>query len=165
MAGEIPISIVGNLVRDPEIRFTPSGASVANFTVASTPRKFDKNSNSWQDGEPTFMPCNAWRTMAENVAESLKQGDRVIVVGTMVTRSWEDRESGQKRSRQEINVESVGPDLKFRMATVNRVDRQQGGQQQSHRADAPPADPWDQPPPQQSQRSGQQQFPDDPPPF
>ena len=166
MAGEIPLAIVGNLVRDPEIRFTPGGAAVCNFTVASTPRTLNRDTNKWEDGEATFMPVTAWRQLAENVAESVKQGDRVMVIGTMTTRSWEDRESGQKRSRVEMRADSVGPDLRFRTATVQRADRQQAQGGQRGYSNEPPADPWDQPPPsQQRSNQGQQQAFGDEPPF
>ena len=98
MAGETTLTIIGNLTQDPELRFTPSGAAVANFTVASTPRTFDRQSNEWKDGETLFMRCSVWREAAENVAESLQRGMRVVVTGRLVSRSWDDKESGQKRS-------------------------------------------------------------------
>jgi single-strand DNA-binding protein len=153
MAGEIPLAIVGNLTADPEVRFTASGAAVCSFTVASTPRTYNKNSNSWEDGEPTFMPVTVWKQMAENVAESFAKGDRVMVIGTLTTRSWQDGNSGEKRSRNEMRGDSVGPDVKFKTVTINRAQRQQGGGQ------APPSgDPWGQdPPPQGNQRSQRQQ--------
>lgn len=126
MAGETIITVVGNLTDDPELRFTPSGAAVANFTVASTPRNFDKNTNEWVDGEAMFLRCSIWRQAAENVAESLQRGMRVVVQGRLKARSYEDRE-GQKRTVFEIEVDEVGPSLKFATAKVNRTSRQGGG--------------------------------------
>ena len=107
MAGETVITVIGNLTADPELRFTPSGAAVANFTVASTPRTFDRNTNEWKDGEALFLRCNIWREAAENVAESLQRGARVIVSGRLVSRSWDDKETGQKRSRLKVRAERV----------------------------------------------------------
>src|SRR5262245_15520093 len=113
MAGDTTITVVGNLVADPELRFTPSGAAVANFRVASTPRVFDKDTNDWKDGDALFLSCSAWRQMAENIAESLVKGDRVIVSGRLKQRSYEDNE-GVKRTVFEVDVEEVGPSLRFR---------------------------------------------------
>ncbi|WP_427384198.1 single-stranded DNA-binding protein [Janibacter sp. G56] len=127
MAGDTVITIIGNITGDPELRFTPSGAAVANFTVASTPRQFDRNSNEWKDGETLFMRCSVWRDAAENVAESLQRGTRVIVSGRLVSRSWEDKESGQKRSVMEMQVDEVGPSLRYATAKVNKTQRS-GGQ-------------------------------------
>ena len=115
MAGEIQVTVIGNLTADPELRFTPSGAAVSDFTVASTPRNFDKDSNEWKDGETTFLRCAIWRDAAEHVVESLTKGDRVIVYGRLRTESWTDRESGEKRSALKMDVEEVGPSLKFRI--------------------------------------------------
>jgi single-strand DNA-binding protein len=126
MAGETLITVVGNLTDDPELRFTPSGAAVANFTVASTPRNFDKNSNEWVDGEAMFLRCSIWRQAAENVAESLQRGMRVVVQGRLKARTYETRE-GEKRTVFEIDVEEIGPSLKFATAKVNRTSRQGGG--------------------------------------
>jgi len=126
MAGETIITVVGNLTDDPELRFTPSGAAVANFTVASTPRTFDKQSNEWQDGEAMFLRCSIWRQAAENVAESLQRGMRVVVQGRLKARTYETRE-GEKRTVFELEVEEIGPSLKFATAKVNRVSRQGGG--------------------------------------
>src|SRR6188508_153891 len=126
MAGETLITVVGNLTDDPELRFTPSGAAVANFTVASTPRNFDKNSNEWVDGEAMFLRCSIWRQAAENVAESLQRGMRVVVQGRLKSRSYETRE-GEKRTVFEIEVEEVGPSLKFATAKVTRATRGGGG--------------------------------------
>src|SRR5881409_4071447 len=108
MAGETIITVVGNLTADPELRFTPSGAAVANFTVASTPRTFDKNTNEWKDGEALFLRCSVWRQAAENVAESLTRGARVIVTGRLKQRSYETRE-GEKRTVVELEVDEIGP--------------------------------------------------------
>ena len=107
MAGETVITVVGNLTGDPELRFTPAGAAVANFTVASTPRTFDKNANEWKDGDTLFMRCSIWREAAENVAESLTKGMRVVVQGRLVQRSYETRE-GEKRTVVELQVEEIG---------------------------------------------------------
>ncbi|CAN5294925.1 single-stranded DNA-binding protein [soil metagenome] len=128
MAGETPITVVGNLTADPELRFTPSGAAVANFTVASTPRTFDKQSNEWKDGEALFLNCSVWRQAAENSAESLQRGMRVVVSGRLKARSYENRE-GEKRTVFEIDVDEVGPSLKYATAKVTKTSRSgaQGG--------------------------------------
>ena len=126
MAGETPITVVGNLTADPELRFTPSGAAVANFTVASTPRNFDRQTNEWKDGEAMFLNCSVWRQAAENAAESLQRGMRVIVSGRLKARSFETRE-GEKRTVFEIEVEEVGPSLKYATAKVTKTTRQGGG--------------------------------------
>jgi single-strand DNA-binding protein len=126
MAGETPITVVGNLTADPELRFTPSGAAVANFTVASTPRTFDRQSNEWKDGETMFLNCSVWRQAAENAAESLQRGMRVVVSGRMKARSFETRE-GEKRTVFEIDVDEVGPSLKYATAKVTKTTRS-GGQ-------------------------------------
>ena len=154
MAGETIITIVGNLVDDPELRFTPSGAAVANFRVASTPRTFNRNTNEWEDGQALFLSCSVWRQAAENVAESLQRGMRVIVQGKLKARQYETRE-GEKRTVMEIDVEEVGPALKYATAKVTRATRQQGGSgsqgygggqqggQQGGGYGQPPAnDPW-----------------------
>ena len=122
MAGETVITIVGNLTGDPELRFTPSGAAVANFTVASTPRTFDRQSNEWKDGETLFMRCSVWRDAAENVAESLQRGTRVIVTGRLKSRSYETKE-GEKRTVIEMDVDEVGPSMKYATAKVNKTSR------------------------------------------
>lgn len=119
-AGETPITLVGNLTADPELRFTPSGAAVANFTVASTPRFFDKGSNEWRDGDTLFLPCNAWRALAENVAESLTKGTRVVVQGRLKQRSYETKE-GDKRTVYEVEVDDIGPSLQRATAKVTRT--------------------------------------------
>ncbi|MFX4286334.1 single-stranded DNA-binding protein [Janibacter sp. G349] len=129
MAGETPITVIGNLTADPELRFTPSGAAVANFTVASTPRTFDRQTNEWKDAETLFMRCSVWREAAENVAESLTRGTRVVVSGRLVSRSWEDKETGQKRSVMEMQVDEVGPSLRYATAKVTKTQRGGGGGQ------------------------------------
>lgn len=126
MAGDTVITVVGNLTGDPELRFTPSGAAVANFTVASTPRQFDRQSNEWKDGDTLFMRCSIWREAAENVAESLTKGTRVIVQGRLVQRSYETRE-GEKRTVVELQVDEVGPSLRYASAKVTRAQRSGGG--------------------------------------
>ena len=127
MAGDTVITIIGNLTGDPELRFTPSGAAVANFTVASTPRQFDRQTSEWKDGETLFMRCSVWREAAENVAESLTRGTRVVVQGRLVSRSWEDKETGQKRSVMEMQVDEIGPSLRYATAKVNKTQRSGGG--------------------------------------
>ncbi|WP_151529719.1 MULTISPECIES: single-stranded DNA-binding protein [Corynebacterium] len=125
--GDTPITIVGNLVADPELRFTPSGAAVANFRVASTPRRYNSQTGQWEDGEALFLQCNVWRQAAENVAESLTKGMRVIVNGRLRQRTFDTRE-GERRTVFEVEVDEVGPSLKYATASVNRVQRGQGGQ-------------------------------------
>jgi single-strand DNA-binding protein len=122
MAGDTVITVIGNITGDPELRFTPSGAAVANFTVASTPRQFDRQSNEWKDGETLFMRCSVWRDAAENVAESLQRGTRVIVSGRLKSRSYETKE-GEKRTVIEMEVDEVGPSLRYATAKVNRTQR------------------------------------------
>ena len=126
MAGDTVITVVGNLTGDPELRFTPSGAAVVNFTIASTPRSFDRQSNEWKDGETLFLRCSAWREMAENVAESLTKGMRVIAQGRLVQRSYETRE-GEKRTVVELQVDEVGPSMRYASAKVTRAQRSGGG--------------------------------------
>ena len=138
MSGETTITVIGNLTADPELRFTPSGAPVANFTVASTPRSFDKNRNEWVDGDTLFLRCSVWREAAENVAESLTKGTRVIVVGNLVQRSYETRE-GEKRTVYELQVQEVAPSLRYATAKVTRTQRQGAGQQRGGQAQE---DPW-----------------------
>jgi single-strand DNA-binding protein len=125
-AGDTQITIVGNLVNDPELRFTPNGQAVATFRVASTPRFRDQQSGEWKDGESLFLTCNVWRQAAENVAESLQRGMRVIVQGRLKQRSYETRE-GEKRTVYEIEADDVGPSLKSATAKVNKTQRQGGG--------------------------------------
>ena len=143
-AGDIAITVVGNLTADPELRFTPSGAAVASFTVAATPRMLDKATNEWKDGDAVFMRCSVWRQAAENVAESLQKGTRVIVTGRLKQRSYETRE-GEKRTVMEMEVDEVGPALKYATAKVNKVQRgggsfggDSGGSSPSGASD----DPW-----------------------
>src|SRR6201997_1604911 len=126
MAGETIITVIGNLTADPELRFTPSGAAVANFTVASTPRMFDRQTNEWKDGEALFLRCAIWRGAAENVAESLTRGSRVIVQGRLRQRSFETRE-GEKRTVIELEVDEIGPSLRYATAKVNKASRSGGG--------------------------------------
>ena len=126
MAGETVITVVGNLTADPELRFTPNGAAVANFTVASTPRTFDRQTNEWKDGEALFLRCSVWREAAENVAESLTKGMRVIVQGRLKARSYDDRD-GNRRTSWELDVDEVGPALRFATAKVTRAQRGGGG--------------------------------------
>ncbi|MBM4489388.1 single-stranded DNA-binding protein [Rhodococcus hoagii] len=133
------ITIIGNLVADPELRFTPAGAAVANFTVASTPRTFDKQANEWKDGEALFMRCQVWREAAENVAESLSRGSRVIVTGKLKSRTFETRE-GEKRTVIELEVDEIGPSLRYATATVNKANRGGGGS--SRASGGITADPW-----------------------
>ena len=154
MAGETPITVVGNLTADPELRFTPSGAAVASFTIASTPRTFDKNSNEWKDGEALFLRCSIWRQAAENVAESLQRGMRVVAQGRLKQRSYETRE-GEKRTVVELDVEEIGPSLKYATAKVNRTTRGSsgggfgggGGSDAGGGSSAPADDPWGSAPP------------------
>jgi single-strand DNA-binding protein len=126
VAGDTIITVIGNLTADPELRFTPSGAAVANFTVASTPRQFDRQTNEWKDGEALFLRCNIWREAAENVAESLTRGSRVIVSGRLKQRSFETRE-GEKRTVVELEVDEIGPSLRYATAKVNKASRSGGG--------------------------------------
>lgn len=125
MAGETIITVVGNLTDDPELKFTPSGAAVANFTVASTPRTFDKQTNEWKDGDALFLRCAAWRQLAENVAESLQKGQRVLVTGALRVRQFE-RQDGSKGTSVEMNVDEVGPSLRYATAKVTKANRSSG---------------------------------------
>lgn len=126
MAGDTQITVVGNLVSDPELRYTPTGVAVANFRVASTPRTFDRQANEWKDGDSLFLTCNVWRQAAENVAESLQRGMRVVVMGRLHQRSYETRE-GEKRVVYEIEVDDVGPSLRNASAKVTKSNRSGGG--------------------------------------
>ena len=145
MAGETLITVVGNLTADPELRFTPSGAAVASFTVASTPRTFDRAANEWKDGEALFLRCSIWRQAAENVAESLTRGMRVVVQGRLKQRSFETRE-GEKRTVIELDVDEVGPSLRYATAKVNRTQRGSSsggfGADNPGAGSAPADDPW-----------------------
>ena len=158
MAGETIITVTGNLTSDPELRFTPNGAAVANFTIASTPRKFDRQSNEFKDGETLFMRCSVWREAAENVAESLQRGTRVVAQGRLESRSYETKE-GEKRTVMELAVDEIGPSLKKATAQVTKNAPKNGGgfggnggggfgQQQSggynaeHQPTQQQSDPW-----------------------
>jgi single-strand DNA-binding protein len=156
MAGETVITVIGNLTADPELRFTPSGAAVANFTVASTPRTFDRPTGEWRDGDPLFLRCNIWRQAAENVAESLTRGMRVMVQGRLRQRSFEH--DGQKRTVIELEVDEIGPSLRYATAKVNKVSRDDAGA--PRRGSGPADDPWGAAPPPGSGPAG-----DDEPPF
>ncbi|WP_291479853.1 single-stranded DNA-binding protein [Corynebacterium sp.] len=173
--GDTPITLVGNLVDDPELRYTPSGAAVANFRVASTPRRFDSHTNQWVDGEALFLACNIWRAAAENVANSLTKGDRVIVTGRLRQRSYDTRE-GEKRTVFEVQVDEVGPSLRYATCLTEKNPRNnnfagqghnQSNQASNHRnnqnngapggqqggfgnQNAPDDDPWNSAPPQGS---------------
>jgi single-strand DNA-binding protein len=152
--GDVNITVVGNLTDDPELRFTPSGAAVANFTVASTPRFFDKATNDWKDGDALFLRCSVWRQAAENVAESLQRGGRVIVTGRLRQRSYETKE-GEKRTVVELEVDEIGPSLRFATAKVTKASRGGGGGgggssyggSQGGGGGAPSDDPWASPAP------------------
>jgi len=167
MAGDTIITVVGNLTADPELRFTASGAAVANFTVASTPRTFDRASGEWKDGEALFLRCNIWRQAAENVAESLTRGSRVVVTGRLKQRSFDTKE-GEKRTVIELEVDEIGPSLRYATAKVNRVNRPAGtggagggggfGGSGGSGGSAPADDPWASAPP-----AGQGGYSDEPP--
>ena len=143
--GDINITVVGNLTNDPELRFTPSGAAVASFTGAASSRYMDKATNEWKDTDPTYLRCSVWRQYAENVAESLTKGSRVIVTGRLKQRNYETRE-GEKRTSFEIDVDDVGPALRYATAKINRVQRGGGGSGgfggDSAGGGAPADDPW-----------------------
>jgi single-strand DNA-binding protein len=142
VAGDTVITIVGNLTDDPELRFTPSGAAVSNFTIASTPRMFDKATNEWKDGAALFLRCTLWRQAAENVAETLTRGARVIAQGRLTQRSYETRE-GEKRTVVELQVDEIGPSLKYATAKITKANRSTGAPtdvDQSNRGN--PSDPW-----------------------
>ena len=171
MAGETVITLVGNLTADPELRFTPSGAAVASFTVASTPRNFDRQSGEWKDGEALFMRCSVWRQAAENVAETLTRGMRVLVSGRLRQRSYETRE-GEKRTVVEMEVDEIGPSLRYATAKDHKVSRGSGGGGfggsggsgggggGGYGGSAPMDDPWGSAPP-----AGSGPMADDEPPF
>lgn len=145
MAGETQITLIGNLTDDPELKFTPSGAAVSNFTVASTPRTFNKETNEWVDGEALFIRCAAWRQIAEHIAESLEKGQRVVVTGALKVRNFE-RQDGSKGTSVEMNVDEIGPSLRYATAKVTKAQRSGGGQQTAQQPaaqqSAPAADPW-----------------------
>lgn len=146
MAGEPQITIVGNLVDDPELRFTSSGNAVARFRVAATPRSFDKAANEWKDGEAVFLTCEVWRQYGENVAESLTKGTQVIVTGRLRQRSYETN-AGERRTVFEVQVDDVGPTLRFATAKLNRASRGGAGQRGDSAASRSSAadDPWSTP--------------------
>jgi single-strand DNA-binding protein len=156
MAGETQLTIVGNLTDDPALTFTQSGSAVANFTVASTPRTFDKTSNAWKDGEALFLRCSVWRDVAEHVAESLTRGARVLVTGRLVQRSFETKD-GEKRTVIELQVDEIGPSLRYATATVKKADRSG-----TDSRPAPAEDPWGSAP-QAPARQGAGGFADQPP--
>lgn len=148
MANDTLITVVGNLTADPNLRYTQAGAPVVDFTVASTPRTFDKNTNQWKDGESLFLRCSAWKQYAENIAESLSKGMRVIVQGRLVQRKYTPRDGGDERTVVELQVEEVGPALRYATAQVSRTERR-GGVQEAHRGaysqqppNGSPSDPW-----------------------
>ena len=135
MSGEVTTTVIGNLTEDPTLRFVPSGSAVANFTVAATPRVKDSQTGDWKDGEPLFLRCNAWRDIAENVAESLTRGSRVIVTGRLKQRSFTTRE-GEKRNVIELEVDECGPSLRYATAKVQKVTKD------GYSKPAPAGDPW-----------------------
>jgi len=138
MAGETTVTVVGNLTSDPDLRFTPGGSAVANFTVASTPRVFDRESGAWRDGDPLFLRCSLWREYAENAAESLGRGTRVVVHGRLRQRSYDTKE-GEKRTVMELEVDEIGPSLRYATARVTKVSRATGGEGSSSWAPEPVA--------------------------
>jgi single-strand DNA-binding protein len=170
VAGETIITVVGNLTADPELKFTQSGAAVTSFTVASTPRTFDKASGEWKDGDALFLRCSVWRQVAENVAESLVRGSRVLVTGRLRQRSFETRE-GEKRTVIELEVDEIGPSLRYATTKVNKVTRdggQQNGQgfggqqrQQPQQQGGYVDDPWGNPNPPQQPQQQQRQYRED----
>ncbi|HEY3506694.1 MAG TPA: single-stranded DNA-binding protein [Actinocatenispora sp.] len=170
MAGETVITVVGNLVNDPELRFTNSGAAVASFRIASTPRTFDRQSSEWKDGEALFLTCSVWRQAAENVAESLQRGSRVIVQGRLKQRSYETRE-GEKRTVIELEVDEIGPSLRYATAKVQKMSRSGGGGGGGFGASggsgsgggAPADDPWASATPAGARSGGNSSFDDEPP--
>ncbi|MFE0654719.1 single-stranded DNA-binding protein [Streptomyces sp. NPDC059534] len=135
MRNDLPLTVIGNLVDDPELRFTSAGVPVARFTVASTPRTFDRDTNSWRDGEPTFLDCSAWRQLAENLGDSLTKGARVVVAGRLRTDRWETPE-GEKRSRMVMDVDDVGASMTFATVTIARTTRATPPRETA------PDDPW-----------------------
>src|SRR5262249_30817898 len=141
MAGDTQITVVGNLVDDPELRFTPSGAAVANFRIASTPRTFDRQSNEWKDGDALFLSCSVWRQAAENVAEALQKGVRVVGQGNLRSRQYEAREGG-KRTVFETQVDEVGPSLRYATAKVTRTQRSGGSSYGGGQGSPSDNDPW-----------------------
>jgi single-strand DNA-binding protein len=168
MSGETVITIVGNLTDAPELRFTPSGAGVCKFRVASTPRTFDRQTSEWRDGEPLFLDCQLWRDAAEHVAESLDRGARVIVQGRLRQESWEDKNGGGRRSKYVLEVDEIGPSLRYATAKVQKMQRSGGQQGQGQRPQqGGGGDPWATQGAQPSRGAGAQQSSsfDDSPPF
>ncbi|MEV6305864.1 single-stranded DNA-binding protein [Actinoplanes sp. NPDC051861] len=159
MAGETTITIVGNLTDDPELRFTPSGAAVAKFRIASTPRYLDKQSGEWRDGDPLFLGCNIWRDAAEHVAESLHRGTRVIVQGRLRQRSYETKE-GEKRTVYELEVDEIGPSLRYATTKIQKMTRTGGTRFATPAARPADDDPWSVPAGTATATAG-----DDEPPF
>lgn len=141
MTGETIITLVGNLTSDPELRYTQNGLAVANFTIASTPRSFDKASNDWKDGDALFMRCSAWREFAEQIAGSLTKGSRVIATGQLRQRSYETKE-GEKRTSIELQIDEIGPSLKYATAQVSRVQRPTGGSGGGQQQGQQPGQGW-----------------------
>ncbi|MDG9677603.1 single-stranded DNA-binding protein [Micromonospora sp. DH14] len=139
MANDTTVTVVGNLTADPELRFTPAGVALVKFTVASTPRVFDRNSGEYRDGDPLFLSCTAWRDLAEHIAESLAKGTRVVVAGRLRLSRWENEE-GEKRSAYGLDVDEVGPSLRFAAATVKKMARTRTGD--GFTPEAPADDPW-----------------------
>ncbi len=163
MAGETTITVVGNLTADPELRFTQAGAAVASFTVASTPRTFDRASGEWKDGEALFLRCSIWRQAAENVAESLTRGMRVIVQGRLRQRTFDTKE-GEKRTVIEMEVDEVGPSLRYATAKVNKASRGGGGGGGFGGGSGAPADdPWGSAPAASPSSGGGGGFAEEPP--
>src|SRR3954464_10702882 len=141
MAGETTMTVVGNLTDDPELRFLPNGTAMVKFTIASTPRTLDRESGQWKDGDPLFMNCTAWRDIAEHIAESLTKGTRVILTGRLRLSRGEDKESGEKRSAYGLDVDEIGPSLRFAQAKVQRMNRA-GGKGDGNTPDVPQDDAW-----------------------
>lgn len=169
MAGDTTLTVIGNLTDDPELRFTPSGAAVAKFRIASTPRFLDKASGEWKDGDPLFLACTVWRQVAENVAESLSRGSRVIVSGRLRQRSYETKE-GEKRTVYELEVDEIGPSLRYATAKVQRMSRSGGGGfgsggsgGQSNGGGFAADDPWATAAPATTSSGGGGNFDDEPP--
>jgi single-strand DNA-binding protein len=139
MANETNITMVGNLTADPELRFLPSGVAMVKFTIASTPRTLDRQSGEWKDGDPLFMNCSAFRDLAEHIAESLTRGTRVILTGRLKLSRWEDKDTGEKRSAYSLDVDEIGPSLRFAQAKVQKMNRSKSD---GFTPDAPQDDAW-----------------------
>ncbi|OJF10835.1 single-stranded DNA-binding protein [Couchioplanes caeruleus] len=140
MANETTITMVGNLTADPELRFLPNGTAMVKFTIASTPRTLDRQSGEWKDGDPLFLTCTGWRDLAEHIAESLTKGTRVIVTGRLKLSRWEDKETKEKRSAYGLDVDEIGPSLRFAQAKVQRMNR--SSKNDGFIPDAPQDDAW-----------------------